>query len=278
MNITFSSQEECLNSTQNCFHNGQCLKNNGDWLCFCKLFYDYHFNCEVDIRDSVWQGRDLYFYVIGLVLSTLLLLLFLMEWRLQYKHQKHIKLNEMTIVRCVFVLYILMRIIDYSLGTTIYITKSYLTYDFIANFFIFFPYVLSVLSYQLCVVVWYNLILVTTLKNNKYNLLGKNIFLGMSVVYSIGALVLIILVGIDISIFLNVVVYWILIPLVGSILHCFIQVYRVNSLLKDKTIEPSKALKKLKKKNKILGLLSQFLTIIVLLTIALNVIEYQIQV
>eukprot|EP01124_Arcella_intermedia_P017946 TRINITY_DN24926_c0_g1_i1.p1 TRINITY_DN24926_c0_g1~~TRINITY_DN24926_c0_g1_i1.p1 ORF type:complete len:342 (+),score=70.55 TRINITY_DN24926_c0_g1_i1:26-1051(+) len=274
LNLTFTSQGECINSTNNCYNHGACTLNGGDWFCLCKIFYDYKTNCQLNAQQSVWIGNDTFFWVMGLILSGVLMVSFLFEIILQFYHKK-VRFNELALMRILLVLYTALRIIDYAFWGRNSIEDGHCEIcNSIGLFFTFFPYILFVLCFKICVVIWYNLVLNLSFKSENYKL-GKNIYIGISIFYTIGAIILIVFMCISLELFLTFVVYWIMIPLIGTIIHCYIQVYKLQKHLHDKS-DP--ATRVAWKKNIILGILSIASTIVVILTVGMNASQYGYQV
>eukprot|EP01124_Arcella_intermedia_P034153 TRINITY_DN8413_c0_g1_i2.p1 TRINITY_DN8413_c0_g1~~TRINITY_DN8413_c0_g1_i2.p1 ORF type:complete len:238 (+),score=32.10 TRINITY_DN8413_c0_g1_i2:399-1112(+) len=174
----------------------------------------------------------------------------------------------MTLLRLSVILYLLLRLADFCIwGYNSRIMQNCSACDLAQMFFLVFPLVVCVLIFKLCVVVWYNLILAISRMNAREYHIGRNIYIVMGVIYLIGAVILMVLMIINLNLSVSLALFWIILPLIGSLIHSFIQVFRVNSTLKKDLSEPST--RHAYQKNIIFGALNIAYTILILLIVSI---------
>jgi len=70
--------ELCLNITQNCHDNGNCILSGLEYICTCRLRWDPTTNCSTSFHDR-YNGTDTYYYVVGIIGFSILFILVLFE-------------------------------------------------------------------------------------------------------------------------------------------------------------------------------------------------------
>eukprot|EP01124_Arcella_intermedia_P016179 TRINITY_DN22757_c0_g1_i1.p1 TRINITY_DN22757_c0_g1~~TRINITY_DN22757_c0_g1_i1.p1 ORF type:complete len:330 (+),score=24.38 TRINITY_DN22757_c0_g1_i1:26-1015(+) len=266
---SFHSYGECFNQTKGCYGNGLCVAPPGrNWTCSCKFFFYPQTNCGTTVR-GLWNGKDTPFWVCGLIVSTILLLLFLIECFFQFKHKKLLR-NEMTLMRFILIAALSFRVVDYSLWGYLSTSKVYcFSCEQVQLVLSYVPYYLGVLSLKICVVVWFNLML--SIENLSFNHFktGRNVYIVISTVFAAVGLVLMLGCAIfSYTAFRPVVNYTITIPLLGTVIHCYVQVYKIFKKLKG-----AKAPKAIEayRKNSILGWLSSAWSVIIVLVVTIDI-------
>eukprot|EP01124_Arcella_intermedia_P009478 TRINITY_DN16181_c0_g1_i3.p1 TRINITY_DN16181_c0_g1~~TRINITY_DN16181_c0_g1_i3.p1 ORF type:complete len:338 (-),score=57.76 TRINITY_DN16181_c0_g1_i3:36-1049(-) len=273
-NITFNSSEACYNDTLNCHGYGNCALNGDHWICLCNLYYDYHTNCKTTILETSWDGGDKFFWISGLIETAFILALFLSEIIFQARDKK-ILLNEATLIRFIIVLYCSMRFVDYGIWAyqTLSAKSCRLCFE-IGLFFMVYPYVIGVLIFKLCVVMWYNLVIsLKTLDISSFER-GRKIYIIIIICYATGGAILITLMTTRLDVFLAVVLLWIIIPIFPSLINCALQIYRVTKILH---VLDTDRTKHVLRKNMVLGFLCVAFVVIGLLTGVMNIIQFQVR-
>eukprot|EP01124_Arcella_intermedia_P007188 TRINITY_DN14354_c0_g2_i1.p1 TRINITY_DN14354_c0_g2~~TRINITY_DN14354_c0_g2_i1.p1 ORF type:complete len:219 (-),score=34.68 TRINITY_DN14354_c0_g2_i1:39-620(-) len=139
-------------------------------------------------------------------------------------------------------------------------------------FFIIYPYVFGVLIFKLCVVMWYTLVIsLETLDTTIYKK-GKRIYVIVCIVYATGGSVLVTLLTTSLDVFLGVVLVWIMVPLIPSILHCAIQIFK---MVKHLRVLDNQRSNYVLRKNVILAVICIAFVTIGILTGVLNIIHFQ---
>jgi len=250
MNVTFGSFDECMNQSLSCFGHGNCAAMDGGWRCVCIYYYDWKTVCKSLEKDPM------FYWIIGLICSAVLLILFLLEIILQMKYEvKEKRFNKGFLCKLVMFITCCFRIIDYS----------YWGYNLIhdldpnpyANYFLtFYPYLFDTLCYFILNISWYSLVLQLSLsvEQSESYLFGRNVFKVITVVYGVGTLIMCIFIGFNPEIFMILVSVWLSIPTILGVIHSFIQVYRLHRLLA--TLNDGKKVLIAKYKNKLYALIS----------------------
>jgi len=251
MNVTFGSFGECMNLTLSCFGHGNCEAVDGAWRCVCIYYYDWTTLCKSLEKDPM------FYWIIGLICSAVLLLLFLAEMILQVMDEdKEKRYNKGFLCKLVMFITCCFRIIDYS----------YWGYNLIhdldpnpyANYFLtFYPYLFDTLCYFILNISWYSLVLNLSLsaEQSEAYIFGRNVFKVITVVYGVGTLVMCIFIGFLPDVFMILVTLWLSIPTILGVIHSFIQVYRLHRLLASLN-NGGKKVQIAKYKNKLYALIS----------------------
>eukprot|EP01124_Arcella_intermedia_P009477 TRINITY_DN16181_c0_g1_i2.p1 TRINITY_DN16181_c0_g1~~TRINITY_DN16181_c0_g1_i2.p1 ORF type:complete len:277 (-),score=44.98 TRINITY_DN16181_c0_g1_i2:116-946(-) len=269
-NITFNSSEACYNDTLNCHGYGNCALNGDHWICLCNLYYDYHTNCKTTILETSWDGGDKFFWISGLIETAIIFGLFLSEIIFQVRDKK-ILLNEASLIRLIIILYCLMRFVDYGIWAFQTLSSQSCRICFeVGLFFMVYPYVIGVLIFKLCVVMWYSLVIaIETMDMTSYKR-TRNMYKIFCIVYAIGGSVLATLLATSMDVFLVIVVLYISVPLIPSLLHCSVQIYKMVKHLHGKDDQEA-----LLHKNIILGVICIAFVTLGTLTGVLNIIHFQ---
>eukprot|EP01124_Arcella_intermedia_P004410 TRINITY_DN12509_c0_g1_i1.p1 TRINITY_DN12509_c0_g1~~TRINITY_DN12509_c0_g1_i1.p1 ORF type:complete len:350 (-),score=54.62 TRINITY_DN12509_c0_g1_i1:15-1034(-) len=245
----FDTKTSCMNMTSNCHGHGSCVNNGTVWLCNCNFMYLPSDFCYSFF--TVFFSKFNFIWIVLLSLYALLALLVLLEISLNLKSNKF--KNAMMLLKTLLFLYILCRMMECLLWLLNIHRPNCPQCVNALYILILFPFSLGIIVFTICVIVWYSLILSFKMKQDLY-VIGRNMYIGLGSIYSIGTIILLILISTNFEVYLQILTYWTIIPLFLLVGH---SLYHVTSLhLELKHREADKSIRKAKKKNKALGTVS----------------------
>eukprot|EP01124_Arcella_intermedia_P026016 TRINITY_DN4795_c0_g3_i1.p1 TRINITY_DN4795_c0_g3~~TRINITY_DN4795_c0_g3_i1.p1 ORF type:complete len:333 (+),score=58.89 TRINITY_DN4795_c0_g3_i1:112-1110(+) len=230
----FRSEEECLS---NCTNLIRCTSTPAGWDCVCSGYYAANTLCK-ESTFSLYPLPWGIYSAMGYLLVLPAVFFVIVEMYLQYKETTYKK--QTFLGKFFLLLFGICRI--YHFSSILYLSfkqREFSTALAIVNNVIFWlGVVLGIITFLMSIIMWFNLILSLShlsSESSREFKLSKRIFVVVTVVFAPVGIVLAGLIPLG-DVFFVVYVIFIAIPVIISVLFCFIQVCRLHALLSETSL------------------------------------------